>query len=69
MNSTMATTRLLFSTGDQLEVEGTLDEVIKELENAARSGSGTLARLTLSETGGRLAINSAHVVAVRAGDD
>ncbi len=54
----MATIRLLFSTGDHLEVEGTIDEVIKELENAARSGSGTLARLKLSETGGPVAINA-----------
>jgi hypothetical protein len=63
------TTRLLFSTGDHLEVEGSTDEVIKELENAARSGSGTLARLRLAETGGPLAINANHVVAVRPGDD
>jgi hypothetical protein len=65
----MATTRLLLSTGDQLEVEGPIDEVIKELENAARSSSGTLARLMLSETGEPLAINGAHVVAIRVGDD
>jgi hypothetical protein len=65
----MATTRLLFSTGDQLEVEGTIDEVVKALENAARSSSGTLARLTLSETGEPLAINGGHVVAIRVGDD
>jgi hypothetical protein len=65
----MATTRVLLSTGDQLEVEGAIDEVIKELENAARSSSGTLARLTLSDTGEPLAINGAHVVAVRVADD
>jgi hypothetical protein len=65
----MATTRLLFSTGDALDVEGPIDEVVKALENAARSSSGTLARLTLSETGEPLAINGAHVVAIRVGDD
>jgi hypothetical protein len=65
----MATTRVLLSTGDQLEVEGAIDEVIKELENAARSSSGTLARLTLSDTGEPLAINGAHVVAIRVADD
>ncbi len=65
----MATTKLLLATGDQLEVEGSIDEVIKELENAARSSSGTLARLTLSETGEPLAINGAHVVVIRAGDE
>jgi hypothetical protein len=65
----MATTRLLLSTGDRLDVEGSIDGVVKELENAARSSSGTLARLTLSETGEPLAINGAHVVAIRVGDD
>jgi hypothetical protein len=65
----MATTRLLLSTGDRLDVEGPIDEVVKALENAARSSSGTLARLTLSETGEPLAINGAHVVAIRVGDD
>lgn len=65
----MATTRVLFSTGDQLEVEGSIDEVIKEIENASRSSTGTLARLTLSDTQEPLAINGAHVVAIRVGDD
>jgi hypothetical protein len=63
----MATTRLLLSTADQLEVEGSIDEVAKSLENAARSGSGTLARLKLADTGEPLAINGAHVVAIRVG--
>ena len=63
----MATTRLLLSTGDQLEVEGSIDGVTKELENAARSGSGTLARLKVADTGEPLAINAAHVVAIRVG--
>ncbi len=65
----MATTKLMLTTGDQLEVDGSIDEVIKELENAARSSSGTLARLKLSETGEPLAINGGHVVAIRAGDE
>jgi hypothetical protein len=64
----MATTTLVLSTGDQFEVEGAIDEVVKALENATRSGSGTLARLTLSETGEPLAVNGAQVVAVRPGD-
>jgi hypothetical protein len=63
----MATTRLLLSTADQLEVEGSIDEVAKQLENAARSGSGTLARLKAADTGEPLAINGAHVVAIRVG--
>ncbi len=65
----MATTRLLLSTAEQLEVEGSIDEVAKQLENAARSGSGTLARLKVADTGEPLAINAAHVVAIRVGSN
>jgi hypothetical protein len=65
----MATTRVLLSTGDQLEVEGAIDEVIKELENAARSSAGTLARLREPDTGELLAVNAAHVITVRRGDE
>ena len=38
---------------------------MKELENAARSSAGTLARLTQSDTGEPIAVNAAHVVLVR----
>jgi hypothetical protein len=65
----MATTKLLLATSDQLEVEGTVAEVIKELENATRSSAGTLAQLTEHETGALLAVNAEHVVTVRAGDE
>jgi hypothetical protein len=65
----MATTKLLLSTGDQLEVQGSLDEVIKELEDAARSSAGTLARLTQAETGELVAINAAQVVSIRPDDE
>jgi hypothetical protein len=64
----MATTKLLLATGDQLEVEASLEEVVKELENAARSSVGTLARLTEAGTGEPLALNPTQVVAVRTGD-
>jgi hypothetical protein len=64
----MATTKLLLTTGDQLEVEASLDEVVKELENAARSSHGTLARLAEAETGEPVAVNASQVVAVRPGD-
>ena len=64
----MATTKLLLATGDQLEVDASLDEVVNVLENAARSTAGTLARLTQVETGEPLAINAAQVVTVRPGD-
>jgi hypothetical protein len=49
----VAITTLLMATGDHLEVEASYDEVIKELENAARSSHGTLARLRQAGTGSR----------------
>jgi hypothetical protein len=64
----MATTKLLLATGDQLEVNESLQAVVKELENAARSSVGTLARLTDAGTGEPVAVNGAQVVAVRPGD-
>jgi hypothetical protein len=64
----MATTRLLLATGDQLEVDAGLDEVVRVLENAARSSAGTLARLTQADTGEPMAVNATQVVAVRLGD-
>jgi hypothetical protein len=65
----MATTRLLLVTGDQVEVDASFAEVVKELENAARSSVGTLARLTQADTGEPLAVNATQVVAVRPGDE
>lgn len=65
----MATTDVLLSTGDQLAVEGTVDQVVKLLEDAARSSAGTLARLPRADSGDQLAVNAAHVVAVRPGDE
>jgi hypothetical protein len=64
----MGTTTILLATGDQLEVDAPLDEVVKSLENAARSSAGTLARLTLVENRD-VAVNAAHVVMVRASDE
>jgi hypothetical protein len=65
----MATTKLLLATGDQLEVDASLEEVVKELENAARSSPGTFARLKQADGGEPLAIKPAQVVAVRPGDE
>ena len=62
----VATTKLLLVTGDELEIDGPLDKVLKELEDAARSSAGTLARFTQAGTGDPVALNAAHVVAVRA---
>ena len=65
MNDTAVTTKLLLATGEQLEVDAPLDEVVKELENAERSSAGTLARLTQADDGEPIAVNARHVVAVR----
>ena len=35
----VATTRLLLVTGDELEIDAPLDKVVKELEDAARSSA------------------------------
>jgi hypothetical protein len=44
-----------------------VDEVVKELETAARSSAGTLARLTRSGSGGARRAQRVHVVLVRQG--
>ena len=63
----VATTRILLSTGDHVDVDASLDVVVKELENAARSSAGTFARLQ-AEDGRPVAINAALVVMVRETD-
>jgi hypothetical protein len=65
VNDTAVTTKLLLATGEQLEVDAPLDDVVKELENAERSSAGTLARLTQADDGEPIAVNARHVVAVR----
>jgi hypothetical protein len=65
----VATTNLLLATGETREVAGSVDQVAKELENAARSSAGTLAWLKDAGSGERLGVNPAHVVWVRHGDD
>ncbi len=67
-SASAATTKLLLATGAELEVEAPFDKVVKELENAVRSSAGTLARLTQAGTGEPIALNAAHVVAVRPGN-
>jgi hypothetical protein len=62
-------TRILLATGDQVEVAESFEEVVKALENAARSSAGTLAQLTESDTGDPVALSAAHVVLVRPGDE
>jgi hypothetical protein len=65
----MASTLLLLVTGEQLEVEGSMNEVEKALENAARSGAGTLAALTETATQKPVGVYTAHVVSVRPGEE
>jgi hypothetical protein len=64
----MAKTTILLATGDQLELDAPLEEVVKSLENAARSSAGTLARLTLVEGDEPVAVNATHVVMVRSAE-
>jgi hypothetical protein len=61
----VATTMVLLVTGIEIEIDAPLDKVVKELEDAERSSAGTLARLTQAGTGEPIALNAAHVVAVR----
>jgi hypothetical protein len=64
----VATTRLLLVTGEQLEVDGSLDDVAKTLENARRSGPGTLAWLRETVGEEKVGVNPAQVVTVRVGE-
>ena len=69
MASSGETAVLLLATGGKLEVEGSLDEVAKQLENAARSSAGTLAWFDDAQANERLGVNPAHVVSIRPGRD
>jgi hypothetical protein len=61
-------TSIILTNGDRVAVAASLDQVVRELENATRSSAGTLARLTDAETGEQVALNAAHVVLVRESD-
>jgi hypothetical protein len=61
------TTTLLLATGETLEVAGPLEEIAKQLENAARSSAGTLAWFNQAQANERLGLNPAHVVSIRRG--
>jgi hypothetical protein len=65
----VGSTTLLLATGEALEVRGELEQVSKELENAARSSAGTLAWLEDAADGERFGVNPSHVVWVRRGRD
>ena len=55
-------TKLSLTTGHGLEVVGSLHDVEKLLQDAARSSPGTLAWLTDARSGGPVGVNPAHVV-------
>jgi hypothetical protein len=56
---------ILLTTGDRLEVQGTVEDAAKALENATRSSAGTLAWMTDAVTGETVAVNPLLVVTVR----
>ena len=64
----MAGTRLLLTTGEWIAVEGATDDVTRQLEDASRSTTGTLAWLKELEGGQPLGVSPSHVVMVRSGD-
>jgi hypothetical protein len=59
------TTGLLLATGETVVVRGSLDDVAKQFENAARSGAGTLAWFDDAQADERLGVNPAHIVLIR----
>jgi hypothetical protein len=65
----MATTNVLLTNDEQLEVDGAFDDVVKALETAARSSPGRVAILKDAATGRAVAVKPAHVIAVRPADD
>lgn len=50
-------------------MSGELDEIAKQLENAARSSAGTLAWLELATGAERFGVNPGHVVTIRQGPE
>jgi len=61
-------TRLLLTTGDWVVVDGATEDVTKQLDNASRSTTGTLAWLREAEDGEAVGISPAHVVMIGPGD-
>jgi len=64
----MTATKVLLVTGETIEVAGTLKDVAKQVEDASRSSAGALAWFERTG-GGHLALNPAHVVALRPEDE
>ena len=64
----MTASKLLLVTGETIEVAGTLEDVAKQIQDASRSSAGALAWFERT-AGGRLAVNPAHVVAIKPEDE
>jgi hypothetical protein len=62
-------TTLVFANGRTLDVAASLEQVAKQLEDAARSSAGTLAWFDEAAAGDRLGVNPIHVVSIRRGRD
>jgi hypothetical protein len=61
-------TRLLLTTGDWVSVHGAKDDVTRQLEDASRSTTGTLAWFQDVDDGEPVGISPSHVVMLRPGD-
>ena len=61
----MKYTEIRLLNGDVFTVQGALEEVEKELSDAARSGLGRLAWFEEHGTGDSVGLNPAHVAALR----
>jgi hypothetical protein len=62
------TTCLLLSTGESVVVDGAMVDVKRQLEDASRSTTGTLAWLNEVEGGQVVGVNPSHVVMLRESD-
>jgi hypothetical protein len=61
-------TRLLLTTGEWLVINGATEDVKRQLEDASRSTSGTLAWLNEVGDGETIGVSPTHVVMLRSGD-
>jgi hypothetical protein len=62
-------TKLLLTSGEQIEVEGPVEDVGRRIQDAARSTSGTLAWLRDARTDVPIGVNPSHLVMLRPGDE
>ena len=64
----MAATRLLLTTGEWVTVQGDAEAVARQLEDASRSTTGTLAWLKDAEDGNPIGVSPSHIVMLRAAE-